>query len=350
MTEDQAISRKRVEYALSHLPSLEKLETPPSVREAGWYKDAGLEDVVNVWAFPGHLTEKFSGKLPGVVGNFEHFEREGMFDNCPTLTMPSSGNFLKDGSGVARGHNVKKILGILPRGISDGKLKQIEADGMVTPMITPEGMSTVQYAYQLASETPNCIVMDQYINDATVVGHGRMMEHIGGEAKRLGWSDEGLLIGGITGTCATLTAMRRYLPNFVTGPVKIFAVASHSKKEKVPASRSPEDFEELRDINGSCGFMFREEWKGVLNFPMVTDVLRDEAFAMNGELFAYHYSVGPTGALLTAGLYRLLEQCHNDGTLKEMLEWLRNIVLVWMDSYYAYDDPYYRKFLAGQVG
>ena len=348
MTEEQAISRKRVEYALNHLLGLETLETPASVRKARWYQESGLEGVVTVRAFRGDRTDKFSGKLPAVVGNFEQFERDGKFESRPTLVIPSSGNFLKDAGGIAGGYNVEKILGVLPRGISAGKLKQIEAGGMVTPLVAPEGMSTIQYSYQLASEDPNCLVMDQYTEDATVVGQGRMMEHIGREAERLGFSQEGLLIGAVTGTCATSTAMRRYLPNFITGPVKIFAVASHSKKEKVPASRSLEDFEELRDINGKCGFMFRQEWRGVLDFPIVTDVLREEAFAMNGELFGYHYSVGPTGALLTAGLYRLLERFHEDGTLKEMLPWLRNIVLVWMDSYYAYDDPDYRKFLTGR--
>lgn len=346
MTEEQAISRKRVEYALAHLPSLEKLETPPSVRNAGWYKDAGLEGVVEVWPFRADRIDKLSGKLPGVVGNFKGFERRGLFKTRPTLIAPSSGNYGKDSGVVAQGYDVEKVIVVLPRGVPEGKRKQIEANG-VTAKEAPEGMSTIQYAYQLESEAPNRIVMNQYIEDDTVVGHGRMMEHIGAETKRLGWGSETILIGGTTGTCATLTAARRYLPNFVTGDVKIFGVASHSKKEKVPASRSEADFEELRNINGSCGFMFREEWKGVLDFPLITDVLRDQAYAMNGELFRYNYSVGPAGALATAGAYSLLERCHESGELKEMLKWLRKIVVIWMDAYYAYDDPIYREFLTG---
>jgi hypothetical protein len=62
----------------------------------------------------------------------------------------------------------------------------------------------------------------------------------------------------------------------------------------------------------------------------------------------YHYTAGPAAALLTAGTYRLLERSHESGQLKEMLGWLRNVVLIWMDSYYAYDDPEYRKFLVAQ--
>ncbi len=348
MTEDQTISRRRVEYALTHLPRLEKLETPLSVRKARWYREAGLEGVVEVWPFPAQLTEEFSGKLPGVVGNFEQFEREGRFKNKPTLVIPSSGNFLKDAAAVARGYDIAGIIGALPRGISAGKRKQIEAVGAI-PMETPQGMSTVQYAYQLASEGSNRSVMDQYTSDWTVVGHGRMMEHIGRETERLGWHGQGILVGAITGTTATSTAMRRYLPGLHAGPVKIFAVASHNREQKVPASRSPEDFEELRDVNGSPGLMWREEWKHVLDFPLVTDVMRDQAFAMNGELFRSHYTPGPAGALLTAGTYRLLERCHESGELKEMLKWLRKIVIVWMDSYYAYDDPEYRKFFVDTV-
>ncbi len=346
MTEDQAISRRRVEYALSHLPSLEKLETPPSVRKAKWYQESGLEGVVEIWPFPAQLTEKFSGKLPGVVENFNQFEREGKFESKPTLVIPSSGNYVKDSGAVARGYDVEAIIAALPSGIPDGKLKQIEADGII-PKVTPKGMSTVQYAYQLASEAPNRIVMDQYTSDWTVVGHRRMMEHIGRETERLGWQGQGILAGAITGTCATSIAIRRYLPGLVTGPVKTLAVASHNKKEKVPASRSPEDYEELRDINGQPGLMWREEGKHALDFPLVTDVMRDQAFAMNGELFRSHYTPGPAGALLTAGTYRLLERCHESGELKEMLKWLRKIVIVWMDSYYAYDDPEYRKFFVG---
>ncbi len=346
MTEEQVISRKRVEYALAHLPRLEKVETPPSVKNAVWYKKSGLDGAVTVWAFPAHLTEKFSGKLSSVDGNFKGFERRGLFNDRPTLVIPSSGNFLKDAGAVAKGYNIGGIIGALPRGIPDGKRKQIEADGVIVKE-TPEGMSTIQYAYQLESEEPNRRVMNQYIEDDTVEGTGRMMEHIGSESRRLGWNGQDFLIGAITGTCGTLIAMRRCLPEYVEGAVKIFAVASHSKKQKVPAARSAEDYEELRNINGQCGFMFREEWKSVLNFPVVADVLRDQAFAMNGELFGYHYSVGPTGALLTAGLYRFFERRHESGELKEMLRWLRNVVLVWMDSYYAYDDPEYRKFLGG---
>ncbi len=36
MTEDQAISRKRVEYILAHLPELVRVETPASVRSKSW--------------------------------------------------------------------------------------------------------------------------------------------------------------------------------------------------------------------------------------------------------------------------------------------------------------------------
>ncbi len=300
-----------------------------------------------MWAFEGNRIEKCSAKLPSVVANFKEFERRGVFATRPTLIIPSSGNFLKDAGAVAKGYDVEAVLGVLPASISAGKLKQVEAVG-VTPMVTPKGMSTVEYAYQLESEGPNRKVMNQYIEDATIVGQGRLVEHVGAESKRLGWHDEDVLVGAVTGTCGTVTAIHRYRSQVATGSVKVFAVASHDNREnKVPASRAVQDFEELRDMHGERGFMFRDEWNDVLDFPIVTNVSKGQAFAMNAELFGYHYPVGPTGALLTAGLYQFLEDRHASGELQGMLARVHNIVLIWMDSYYAYDDEDYRKILSG---
>jgi len=158
---------------------------------------------------------------------------------------------------------------------------------------TPAGMSGVKYAYQLAAEGPNRIVMCQYIEDATIQGYEPAMGHVAAEMKRLGFGDEDIAIGAWWGREQRLPQCVVISP-ICQRKVNVFAVASHSKEQKVPASRSRADFEELRDIAGQPGFMFRPEWDGVLTYPLIETVTLEEAREMNHELFRMHYSVGPT--------------------------------------------------------
>ncbi len=331
-TRDRAISRRRTDYIIRNLPWLTSLEIPSSIYCQPWARKANLEQNMNIWLLEYYRIDKFSGKMPAALGCCEDLFRRGLLQSNPDIYVPSSGNFVKDFAGILKGYCSSKVYGVLPASIHETKIKQIESAGVIC-IRTPAGMSGVKYAYQLAAEGPNRIVMCQYIEDATIQGYEPAMKHVAAEMERLGFGDKDVLIGGVVGTGATVTAMRRYLPRFVSGNVEVFAVASHSKKEKVPASRSREDFEELRDISGQPGFMFRPEWDGVLSYPLIETVMLEEAREMNRELYRMHYSVGPTGALNTAGLFHLARYlCENGG-----IEKLRNVILVWMDSYLTYD-------------
>ena len=343
---ERAISRERVTYLVEHLPPLVEVPTPPSVRNAQWFREAKLEGRIKVRALPCGQIEKFSGKLMAARGNCDRFEAQGVFKEWTILIVPTSGNFGKDVAGIASGYKIQEVWAVVNSKTPQGKLLQLEAAGAVV-WIAPEGKTAVEYAYELAYERGG-VVMDQYIEEGSVLGHKYTMNHIASEMQRLE-PESGFIAGGITGSCSSLLAMRRYLPSLGGPPVKIMGVASMSKEEKVPASRSPEDLEELRKVNGVSGFMFRPEWEGVLNFPLITSVTRKQAYRMNGELFRYHFSVGPTGALLTAGFYDLV-RCHAErGELRKLRNEHGQIlaVLLWMDSYSAYDDREYRSFLVG---
>lgn len=329
---DRRIARERVDFIVNNFPRLVPLEIPSSAYAQPWLKKAGLENRMRIWPLRCYQADVFSGKMLAARGYCEKLFREGLLEHNPDIYVPSSGNFVKDLARILRGYCSSRVYGVLPTHIHETKLKQLENAGVI-PIRTPEGMSGIKYAYQLAAEGPNRIVACQYIEDACIQGYEPMMRHIAAEMQRLGFGNEDVLIGGVTGACASTTAMRRYLPQFVTGNVDVFAVASLSKKEKVPASRSREDFEELRDINGQPGFMFRPEWDGVLSYPLVETVTMEEARAMNRELFGMNYSVGPTGALLTAGLFHLAKSLCEQGKSEK----LGNVILLWMDSYLTYD-------------
>lgn len=326
------------------IPRLVPVPISALVRKAEWFRDSGMDGKVKIYAFPPP-TKIFSNKIFSALGLFEAFEREGRFKDFPTLVVPTSGNLGKEAAFLSRHYPVKKLVSVVNFGTQKGKINHLRASG-ANPIVAPEGIPATDFAREQIASLPRHLLMDQYTEEGSIEGHLRSMRHAACEMIRL-QELAGYNFCAVTGTGATLMAANRYLRDAAIGKVKIIGVASGSKKDKVPGSRSWEDILELERIGG---FFFREEWKSVLDFPLVTSVTKHEAFSLNPELAVDDLmaSVGPTSALLVAGIHRLLR----DHAERGALDALRNergecvFTLFFMDSFLAYieDEQYLQYF------
>jgi cysteine synthase len=334
--------RDRVMQIVEHeMPRLVRLPVAELVRGDDWFIEAGLAKILKIYVFPAFRLGVFSGKLLPARQIWLDEEAAGAFKDRPTVISATSGNYGKDSGLIAPGFNVRDFIAVVNFGTPRGKINHLLAS-RATVKIAPQGVSSIEYADHLA-ERHGYHGINQYTHEGSVKGHQRTMVHISNQMAHLGEPE--FIFGGVAGTCSTLTAAHRYLRPLHRGKVKVLGVASMSKREKVPGSRSPEDLAELKKIGG---FPHRAEWAEVLDFPLVSSVTKQEAFVLNAEIVQQMYlPVGPTGALLLAGVYHFLRQHVYAGTIDCLRNRDGNIVfvLLWMDSYMAYlDDPEYAAF------
>ena len=339
-------ARRRIKHTIEYgLPSVIEVPAPSHIRNTEWFRDAKLGDILQVYALPCYKIEKYSGKLMPALGILELDEKEGKFDDGPVVIIPSSGNFVKDFAAIAMTSRIREVFAILNYGTGAGKLNHVEVSGAKI-RIAPKNMPATDYAFEMAQEHGG-ILINQYTHEGSIVGHKPTMNHIIREMMRVE-GQAGFIFGAVTGTCSTLAAAHRYLRGNVPGNVKIMGVASMSESEKIPAART---LEEIGQLKAMGGFSHRPEWKGVLDFELVTSVTRREAFALNGERYRETaLGVGPTGALLEAGFYHMLCRSVERGEI-ESLRNERGMItacLLWMDSHLPYiDDLEYRSALIG---
>ncbi len=343
-TDLQARRQRILRLVTEGLPPLIDVPIPSDVRDADWFRDAGLEDIVRVKAFPAYQIPLYSGKIFPALAMLLADEAAGTFNDRPSVAGSSSGNFIKDMANLARMFNIEKVYAVVNHSLPKGKVHHVECAGAEV-VYAPEGIPATDYAYTFAKEN-GCILEDQYVRDDAVKGHRWSMDHIARQMKSA-TGDAGFVFAAVTGTCSTLIAAQRYLKPQFKGRVKILGVASMSKEEKVPGSRAPENLIELRSIGG-FGWELYGRPKRFLDFPLVDSVTKREAYALNAEL--HHEAdiqAGPTSALLEAGFYRALRDCAGRGDLRSFKNenGLIVAVLFWMDSFLAYiDDAEYRAF------
>jgi cysteine synthase len=350
--EESERKERRARVALltngAYTPEVIPIPTPMSIQNAEWFRDADIGKILRVSAFPAFQLGMFSGKLFPALGLFRAAEQKGRFDDYPMVVAATSGNFGKDAAYLASIFPACGLKAVVNHSTPLGKIHHLELFGAEV-ISAPEGISAISHAYQLA-KLPGHLLMDQYTEEGSIDGHYWSMRHIACEMRKVS-KHSGFIFGAVMGTCSTLMGAHRYLRSFVSwGHVKIMGVASMSQKEKVPGSRSLEEIAELEKIGG---FPFREEWKSVLNFPAVTSVAKDEVFSLNADLVrATCLPIGPTGALLVAGVYHLLR----DHVVRGRLEALKNeegrieFLLFLMDSNLAYiSDPDYLKYFRFQA-
>jgi cysteine synthase len=326
--------RRRVLHLVERdLPSLRRVPIPKSVREADWFRSANIENILKVYAFPGFGMGTFSGKIFPALEAWLMDEAAGKFESNPIVIGATSGNWGKDSALIAPMFSVKGFRAVVNKSIPKGKLVHLRAHGAEVEF-APEGIPATDYVYKLA-KLPGYHLIDQYVHEGSISGHRWSMGHIAREMEDKMGSDS-FIFGAVTGTTSTLMAADRYLPN-----AQLFGVASMSRKEKVPGSRSPEDLDELKRIGGF-------PYQTVLDFPLITTVTRAEAYAVNVDLVQRALiPVGPTGALLEAGFYHLLRGRIESGELDALKNESGSIVAVlfFMDSWLPYlDDPEYASY------
>jgi threonine dehydratase len=329
------------------LPPLTHVPLPQYIREAEWFRDAKLVGSVSMYAFRGDRIDGFSAKLMPALGAWELDEAAGKFKDRPIVTGSSSGNWLKDSGLIAPGFSVRGFVPVVNYGLPPGKLRHAKLSGCEDPVVAPEGIQASDYVHQFARERGYHLI-DQYTHEGSIQGHACTMRHIFTGLQNIPGALSGFIFCAVMGTCSTLVAAHRYLRGGGIGPVKICGVASKSKEDKIPGSRTLEDLEKLKSIGG---FMHRPEWKRVLDFPIVASVGKDEVYRLNALRFQRtHFSVGPTGALGEAGFYHLLRDHVEQGKVDTLRNSLGEIlcVLFWMDANFAYtDDPEYAAYFHG---
>lgn len=344
--EKAAIRQRILEFVENNLPRLIPVPVPCSVKGASWFRKSGIIESVKVFAFPGFQLGVFSGKLMPALKLWLEFEEAGRFQGHPIVAGATSGNWGKDSALLSQMFSVKSFVAVVNSNTPRGKLLHLQAAGAKIT-IAPPGIPATEYVYEIAKK-PGVVLLDQYVQDGSIQGHRWTMRHVDREMKRLRQNGDllgsGYNFGAVTGTCSTIMAAHRYLkPITKSKYIKVFAVASMSREEKVPGSRSPEELDELEPIGGF-------PYKTALDFELVRDITRRKAYEMNAERLQQSLlPVGPTSALLEAGFYHLLRCKVEADRVCELMneEGEIAVVLMWVDSYLAYlDDPEYLSFFS----
>ncbi len=337
--------KERVAGLLNHdLPPLIDVPIPRHVRDADWFHKSDLGSIVEIIGFPAYRIGPYSGKVLPAYAILRADEKAGKHDDCPVLVCPSSGNFVKDVGFLSLMYNIRGVIAMLNSGgVPPGKLHHMVMAG-VEPAYAPKGVLGTDFAYTYAKEHGHLLV-DQYVREESIDGHELSMRHIAFQMMhRRAYG--GFNFGSVVGTCSTSMAGKKYLPRYyMSGEVRNFAVASKDKKERVPGSRAPENLLELESIGG-FGATFYKNQKDFLEFPLITSVLKSDAFALNQELVQiYDIPVGPTGALLVEGACQLLKRAVEEDSLKSLMNGKTiRFVLFFMDNYMPYDEEDYVAF------
>ncbi|HUZ93274.1 MAG TPA: pyridoxal-phosphate dependent enzyme, partial [Candidatus Paceibacterota bacterium] len=258
------------------LPRLTRLPIPDRVQAEPWFRESGADRILKKYAFLGSEIRAHNGKTPPAFMAWLMDEKAGMFNESKMIIGGTSGNWGMASGLIAPMFDVKGFSAVIESTVPAGKQRHLLASGAEI-ILAPEGVSPNEYARELVDRHPEKYHwINQYVHEGSIIGHRWSMDHIAKECDRLGITPT--LFGAVTGTCSTLMAADRYLRKSEKfRGLKIFGVASMSKKEKIPGSRSPEGLNELRKLPGS----FRYE--NVIDFPLVTSVSRRETYALNAD-------------------------------------------------------------------
>lgn len=346
----QAMRKHVIGIAENGLPLLKWMPTPSFVELQPWSKAAKK---VRICLLSGGDLEVFNGKLqPALMASLMD-EEAGMFTSETIVYGNSSANWAAMMAALAPMFPYKEFRPIIDKkSVPQGKIDQLEANGVRNILWVPEGSIGTDYAYELLG-TPNFHLIDQYTHRGSVLGHKWTMDHIARDLPRLQertWKENHVFIGNnlsfsaaVTGTCSTVAAMDEFLRPAFPG-MKVWGVASMPGKEKVPGSRSKQKLDELKHIGG--GFNYEKAIDGEL----IQSVTLDEAYSVNAEIVSpYFMDVGPTVALLLAGVWHRLGEYWMDHN--ESFDGLENDAGIVLGCLYGVDkrlpyleDPEYRKY------
>lgn len=332
-SEQKRMRDEVMDILVNRLPPLSRMPIPNSIRSERWFEQSGIEKQLRKYALPCFRMSTFNGKTPPAFKAWLMDEEAGRFENNPIVIGSTSGNWGMSAGLIAPLFSVQKFCAVIDMKTPEGKQNQLRASG-ADIMYAPAGVVPTDYVYQLIQDSQYHLI-DQYIHEGSVQGHQWTMDHIARELARL--NETPSLFGAVAGTCSTLMAADRYLKKTAFPAMKIFGVASMSKEEKVPGSRSPEMLADLKRIGG---FPYEE----VLDFPLVANVRKQEAYALTAAFVQRHFiSAGPTAGLLEAGSYNLLrEHWETHGDFKALANPAGDVVMVsfFMDMHLAYlDEP-----------
>jgi cysteine synthase len=322
------------------LPPLMRIPIPDRIKAEPWFKESGAENILKKYAFLGAEIRAHNGKTPSAFMSWLIDENAGKFNKDVLVIGGTSGNWGMASGLIAPMFDVEGFAAVIEKSVPAGKQNHLLASGAEI-IFAPDGVSPIDYMYELAEKFPERYhLINQYVHRGSVIGHKWSMDHIAREFERFDMVPT--MFGAVTGTCSTIVAADRYLRGLNFPKMKIFGVASMSKKEKVPGSRSPESLYELKKLPGS----FRNMVDDVMNFPLVTSVPRAEVYRLNADFYQQYYrSFGPTSVLLEAGSYHLLRDYwmeHGNFDGLDLVNEDGYIVMVsfFMDMHLPYlDDP-----------
>ena len=350
---DKKAARKHVMGIVENgLPLLKWMPTPSFVKLQPW-RDAAKK--VRICILSAGDLEVFNGKLPPALKACEMDEAEGKFTPETTVIGASSANWATMMGALAPLFSYKEFRPIIERSVPQGKIEQLEANGVNPENIlwVPEGRIGTDYAYELAAENPHFHLIDQYTHRGSVLGHKWTMDHVIRDLPRLArktYEHERVRIGrnlslaaAVTGTCSTVAAEDEFLRPAFPG-MKVWGIASMPGKQKVPGSRSKQKLDELKRIGG--GF----NYENIIDGGLIQDVTLDEAYSVNAEIVSPHFmDVGPTVALAVAGVWHRLGEYWMDH--HESFDGLENDAGIVLGFIYGMDkrlpylgDPGYRKY------
>jgi cysteine synthase len=348
----RAMKKHVINIVENGLPLLKWAPTPSFVKSQPW-RDAAKKVMICLLS-AGDL-EILNGKLQPALKTSLMDEADGKFTPDTIYGGASSANWAAMMAAIAPIFPYRKFCPIIERSVPQGKIEQLEANGVSLDDIlwVPEGSVGTDYAYELAQRMPNFLLADQYTHRGSVLGHKWTMDHVIHDLPRLqekAWKSSHVFIGedlsfsaAVTGTCSTVAAMDEFLrPAFPA--MKVWGVASMPGKEKVPGSRSKQKLDELKRIGG--GFNYEKAIDGEL----IQSVTLDEAYSVNAEIVSPHFmDVGPTVALAVAGVWHRLGEywmSHH-----ESFDGLVNDAGIVLGFIYGVDkripylgDPAYRKY------
>ena len=350
---DRKAMRKHVLGIVENgLPPLKWMPIPSFVKSQPWFIESNAARMVRIYALSAGDMEIFNRKLPPALKACLMDEEEGKFTPETIVFGNSSGNWAAQMALIAPMFPFKEFRPIIDvRSVPKGKIEHLEANGVEDDIPVPEGSVGTDYAYELVG-TPHYHLIDQYTHQGSILGHKWTMDHIICDLPRLlrqEWESHRKWIGknfsltaAVTGTCSTVGAMKQFLFPAFPG-MKVWGVASMSKQEKIPGSRFPGALNELKHIGG--GF----DYENAIDGDLITSVTLDETYSLNAELARqYFIDVGPTGALLLAGVWhRIGEYWMTHGSFSGIQNDAGIVLgcIYTVDQRLPYmDDPKYRKY------
>ena len=270
-------------------------------------------------------------------------EEAGHFEPNTVVIGASSGNWATQVGLLAPIFDFGEFRAVIDcNSVPKGKQEHLEASGVkIIPV--PNGAVATEYVYELA-QRHRYLLIDQYVHRGSVSGHKWTMDHIIRQMKCLVADRRFPSSVPLPEHVPALRAAKEYLqPEFPD--MKIWGVASMSRLEKVPGSRSPEAINELKCIGGSF------DYEHTIDGELISCITREDAYALNAELVRQHFiTTGPTGALLLAGIWeRIRDHWHRYESFETLMNnagiVLGVIFIVDMHLPYLDDEGYRRYFV-----